>query len=107
MARVTRSGTLVGPGTKRKWRPAMMNPPFVCRLTLLTKPLAQAQQPKFRASFPFLDHHFQNRKPVSDKDMQRRQGAWPQPTTRMARKSLTLVRVGPVTTRSPIAEKKP
>src|ERR1700730_18962376 len=53
MARVTRSGTLVGPGTKRKWRPAMMNPPFVCRLTLLTKPLAQAQQPKSRARFAF------------------------------------------------------
>src|SRR5580704_3190553 len=53
MARVTRSGTLVGPGTKRKWRPAMMNPPFVRRLTLLTKPLAQAQQPKLRARSSF------------------------------------------------------
>jgi hypothetical protein len=33
-------------------------------------------------------------------------GAWPQPRTRMARKSFTLVRVGPVTTRPPIAAKK-
>ena len=51
MARVTRSGTLVGPGTKRKWRPAMMYPPIVCRLTLLAKPMAQAQQSKLRARF--------------------------------------------------------
>src|ERR1700720_202338 len=65
MARVTRSGTLVGPGTKRKWRPAMMTPPIECWFGLLTKTLAQAQPPKSRARFPFLDHDFQNWKPVS------------------------------------------
>src|SRR5579875_638709 len=60
MARVTRSGTLVGPGTKRKWRPAIISPPFVCRVSLLTKPLAKAQPPWPRQDFPFIDHDFQN-----------------------------------------------
>src|SRR5208337_1860720 len=68
MARVTRSGTLVGPGTNRKWRPAIM----ILRVLLgytLNKTIGSSATvvaaPKMSV---FIDHDIQNWKRVSQRE---------------------------------------